>query len=98
REVRSGITRLRIATEGLRSCVAAQVLDFDPLSVMEPVELRRVPRMVPLALAASHEALASAGIELAPDDIAAQREIGVSLGTGGGGLAFVEEQYQTWFL
>ena len=98
REGRSGVTWLKIPTEGLRSCVAAQVVEFDPLSVMDPVELRRVPRMVPLALAASREALASAGIEVAPDDVAGQREVGVSLGTGGGGLAFVEEQYQTWFL
>lgn len=38
-----------------------------------------------------------AGVAFAPDDIAAQQTMGVSLGTGGGGLAFVEEQYRTWF-
>src|SRR5205823_7429045 len=47
--------------------------------------------------AASREALATAGINLAPDDVESQRGIGVSLGTGGGGLAFVEEQYRTFF-
>jgi len=95
----SGIGRLQgIDTKGLKSSVAAQVLDFDPLTVMESAELRRVPRMVPLALAASKEAMASAKLEFAPDDIEGQRTIGCALGTGGGGLAFVEDQYRTFFL
>jgi 3-oxoacyl-[acyl-carrier-protein] synthase II len=64
---------------------------------MDAVELRRVPRMVPMALAASREAMTMAGLKLAADDIESQRQVGVSLGTGGGGLAFVEEQYRTYF-
>ena len=32
-----------------------------------------------------------------PRDLEAQRSIGMVLGTGGGGLAFVEEQYRTFF-
>jgi 3-oxoacyl-[acyl-carrier-protein] synthase II len=97
-EGRSGIVRLQgIDTGGLKSSAAAQVLDFDPATVMEAAELRRVPRMIPLAMAASREALASARVELDPEDIEAQREIGCALGTGGGGLAFVEEQYRTFF-
>ncbi|MDB5321691.1 MAG: beta-ketoacyl synthase [Phycisphaerales bacterium] len=96
---RSGVVRLQgIDTTGLKTSVAAQVLDFDPLSVMEVAEIRRVPRMIPMALAASREAMLQARLELAEDDIEAQREIGCALGTGGGGLAFVEEQYKTFFL
>jgi 3-oxoacyl-[acyl-carrier-protein] synthase II len=86
-----------IDATGLKSSVAAQVLNFDPLSVMEAAELRRVPRMIPLALAASREAIASAGLEIDPEDVEGQRQIGCALGTGGGGLAFVEEQYRTFF-
>jgi 3-oxoacyl-[acyl-carrier-protein] synthase II len=94
----SGIDWLSgIDTAGLRSSVAAQAKGFDPLKVLDSAEARRVPRMIPMALQASREALTQAGISLAADDIAAQREIGVSLGTGGGGLAFVEEQYRTFF-
>jgi 3-oxoacyl-[acyl-carrier-protein] synthase II len=97
-EGKSGIVRLAgIDTEGLKTTAAAQVLDFDPLTAMDAVELRRVPRMVPMALAASREALAGARIELDPNDIEAQRQIGCALGTGGGGLAFVEDQYRTFF-
>ncbi len=97
-EGRSGLAHLRgIDASGLRSSIAGQVLDFDPESVLEPAEVRRVPRMIPLALAASRQALAQAGLEIAPDDLEIQRKIGVALGTGGGGLAFVEEQYRLYF-
>ena len=95
---RSGVRWLHgIATDGLRSCVAAQVLDFDPLAAMDAAEARRVPRMVPMALLASREALTSAGIHVESDDLDSARQIGVALGTGGGGLAFVEEQYRQYF-
>lgn len=96
---RSGIGWLEgITTTGLKSSVAAQVRDFDSASVLDPVELRRVPRMIPLALAASREALAMARFNPDAQDIEAQRKIGVALGTGGGGLAFVEEQYRAFFI
>ena len=95
---KSGVDWLAgIDTKGLRSSVAAQANDFDPLKVMDAGEARRVPRMIPMAIQASLEALQQAGWAPACDDIAAQREIGVALGTGGGGLAFVEDQYKTFF-
>ena len=109
---RSGISALRIDTTGLRSSAAAAANDFDPASAMDPVDLRRVPRLVPMALYASREALHQAGFldcTDPPHDRAASsdptpalpleqsRQIGVALGTGGGGLAFVEDQYRTFF-
>ena len=47
---------------------------------------------MPLALAAAREALDDAGI--APNELSLEerRAIGVVLGTGGGGLAFTEQQ------
>jgi len=95
---RSGLRRIQgIDTSRLRSSVAAQVIDFDPLTVMDAVDVRRVPRVVHLAMAASRQAIQSARLNIDPHDIERQREIGVALGTGGGGLAFVEEQYRTYF-
>jgi 3-oxoacyl-[acyl-carrier-protein] synthase II len=88
---------LRIDTSNLRSSVAAAVHDFDPATVMGPAEQRRVPRMIPMALYASQEAIAQAGLSDSLGDIDVARKIGVSLGTGGGGLAFVEEQYKVLF-
>lgn len=118
REGRSGVSPLRIDTTGLRSTVAAACHDFDPSPLFDPAELRRVPRMVPLALQASLEALAQSRLveprsgtqphttgtgahtphsRAAIADPSTARSIGVMLGTGGGGLAFVEEQYRTFF-
>lgn len=95
---RSGICRLSgIDTSNLKSSAAGQVIGFDPLTVMDSVDVRRVPRMVHLAMAASKEAIDSAKLSIDPEDIELQRSIGVALGTGGGGLAFVEEQYRQMF-
>ncbi|HEX3356058.1 MAG TPA: beta-ketoacyl-[acyl-carrier-protein] synthase family protein [Tepidisphaeraceae bacterium] len=95
---RSGVSLLRdIDQTKIKSTVAAQVLDFDPLSMLDVAELRRVPKMIPMALAASHEALAMARLEIDSENIEQQRQIGVSLGTGGGGLAFIEDQYRALF-
>ena len=95
---RSGITGLAgIDNHDLKTSAVAQVRDFDPLSVMDVAEARRVPRMIPMALLASQEALESAGVRIDPDDIDQQRRIGVSLGTGGGGIAFVEDQYKAYY-
>jgi 3-oxoacyl-[acyl-carrier-protein] synthase II len=95
REGRSGLSRpIGFETSGLRTSAVAQVLDFDPTSVLDAAELRRVPRIIPLALAASREAMACAHVDIRPDDLETQRSIGVALGTGGGGQTFVEEQYR----
>lgn len=102
RACRDGVSGLS-AIEGfelskLRSSVAAQVKNFDPLSAVDSVEARRVPRMVPMAILAAREAMAQADVEIDPEDVERQRQVGVSLGTGGGGLAFVEQQYKEWYL
>ena len=99
---RSGLKRPQgIDIAGLKSSAVGQVTDFDPASVMDAAELRRVPRLVPLALAASREAFAMAGLDgwiaAAADPIDRQRRIGVSLGTGGGGFTFVEEQCRSYY-
>jgi 3-oxoacyl-[acyl-carrier-protein] synthase II len=94
----SGIAApIGIDQTGLRTIAVAQVRNFDPSSAMDPAEVRRVPRMIPMAIAASREALESASLAIDPQDIEQQRTIGVSLGTGGGGMAFVEAQYKTFF-
>ncbi len=95
---RSGITALGgIETDGLKTTSVGQVRDFDASTVMEPAEVRRVPRMVPMAVMAAREALESASLQIKPEDVEGQRRIGVALGTGGGGMAFVEQQYKTFY-
>jgi len=97
-EGRSGIKRLEpFDGTPLKTNAVAAVDAFDPESVLDPAEARRVPRMVPMALAAAREALQQADLHIDEGDLDAQRQIGVALGTGGGGLAFVEQQYETFF-
>src|SRR5689334_8032195 len=72
--------------------IAAEIPSFDWQSQLSPKDRKHVPRTVPLALAAAREALEDARLftsDLALDD---RRGIGVQLGTGGGGLAFTEQQ------
>jgi 3-oxoacyl-[acyl-carrier-protein] synthase II len=77
--------------------IAAQVRDFDWEAQLDPKDRKHVPRTVPLALAAAREAFLDAGIpasDLSPQE---KQEIGVMLGTGGGGLPFVEQHYSIWY-
>jgi 3-oxoacyl-[acyl-carrier-protein] synthase II len=95
---KSGLVRMTFPEHPhLKTSAVAACSGFEPEKHLEPSELKRVPRMIPMALAASREALAQAGLTIRPDDIELQRSIGVALGTGGGGLAFVEDQYKDFF-
>ncbi|HSE21371.1 MAG TPA: beta-ketoacyl-[acyl-carrier-protein] synthase family protein [Pyrinomonadaceae bacterium] len=78
--------------------VAAEVPDFDWEAQLNPKDRKHVARTVPLALAAAREALEDAA--LFPNDLslAERRAFGVELGTGGGGLAFTEQQYEYWYV
>lgn len=77
--------------------IAAQVQDFDWEAQLGPKDRKHVPRTVPLALAAAREAFQDAGI--VPNDLSQEekQQIGVMVGTGGGGLPFVEQHYAIWY-
>src|SRR3954469_21156425 len=78
--------------------IAAQVVDFDWEAQLNPKDRKHVPRTVPLALAAAREAIADAGINPTDLSLDQRRSIGVEIGTGGGGLAFTEQQYEYWYV
>lgn len=75
--------------------VAAEVPDFNAAQWLAPKDLDRVARAVPLALAATHEALESAGLASLPDD--QKQEVDVVVGSGGGGFSFSEQQFAHWY-
>src|ERR1041385_601177 len=77
--------------------IAAQVRGLDWEAQLHPNDRRHVPRTVPLALAAAREAIADSGISAETLSLEQRRRFGVGLGTGGGGLAFTEQQYSYWF-
>ena len=93
----SGLKRPDFEFPGLRTSSVGRVglADFDPATALEPADLRRLPRTVPLALAAAREAVGQAGLDVG--DLERSRRVGLVLGTGGGGLAFVEDQYRSLF-
>ncbi|MEO6390783.1 MAG: beta-ketoacyl-[acyl-carrier-protein] synthase family protein [Pyrinomonadaceae bacterium] len=78
--------------------IAAHIPDFDWQAELNPKDRKHVARTVPLALAAAREAIKDAGIK--PDELTLEqrREIGVEIGTGGGGLSFTEKHYEYWFV
>jgi 3-oxoacyl-[acyl-carrier-protein] synthase II len=98
REGICGITRLDLFdASAVRSRVVGTVRDFDPGSAMDPKQLKVVGRIVPLAIAAAREALEDAGLPPSDLDIPMRRALGITLGTGGGSIAFVEELYGHYY-
>jgi 3-oxoacyl-[acyl-carrier-protein] synthase II len=77
--------------------IAAEVRDFDWEAELNPKDRKHVARTVPLALAAAREALDDACLQTSDLSLNERRQIGVELGTGGGGLAFTELQYSYYF-
>ncbi|MFR9751927.1 beta-ketoacyl-[acyl-carrier-protein] synthase family protein [Nocardia sp. 004] len=74
-----------------RSRVAAEI-DFDPLAHgLSPREIRRMDRAAQLVVAATREAVADSGIELAAAD---PFRVGVSVGTAVGATMGLEQEYQ----
>ena len=98
REGRSGVGRISLFDpEGLPATIAGELKGFDPSAHVAPKDARHVSRAVPMAIAASAEALADAGIE--PDSLTLEerRALGVVLGTGGGPIEFSERMYHLYY-
>lgn len=72
----------------LSTRIAAEVKGFDPRNYMDPKEARRSHRSAHLALAATREALADAGVKI---DQTNAEGVGIVMNTGGGGMGYVEE-------
>ncbi|HSM59706.1 MAG TPA: beta-ketoacyl-ACP synthase II [Longimicrobiales bacterium] len=81
------------ATEEYATRIACEVKDFDPLLYMDKRDARRFDRVSQLALAASTQAMASAGLEGVPEGLEPRR-FGVIFGSGIGGIATFEEQHR----
>src|SRR5438445_2982776 len=94
---KSGVKRIsRFDASCLPVQIAGEIPDFDELAWVDARERKHVSRVVPLAIAASTEAIRDAGLEPSSMSMEEKREIGVILGTGGGAQEFSEEQYRLW--
>jgi 3-oxoacyl-[acyl-carrier-protein] synthase II len=94
---KSGVKRItRFDPSELPVQIAGEITDFDELAWVDAKERKHVSRVVPLALAASTEAIADAGLDPANMSQDDKRQIGVILGSGGGAQEFSEEQIRLW--
>ena len=80
----------------LKTRIAAQVNDFDPLRWMDRREARRTDRYVQFALAASEMAVRASGLAIGSGNDGSYRpdRVGVIVGSGIGGLASAEEAHE----
>ncbi len=66
--------------------IAAEVLNFDPTTAMDPKMARRMTRFIHLGMAAGKEAVAHSGIDFAAMSQDERDRVGVVMNTGGGGI------------
>ena len=94
----SGIKRISsFDPTGLSCQIAGEVQDFDPLQYFSKTDLKKLSRSVPLAIAASKEALQDSSIDLAQFNEEDFESLGVIVGTGGAGFDFSEKQFEIFF-
>lgn len=96
---KSGIKRIqRFDPEGLACQIAGEIQDgFDPWVWISRKDKPHVSRIVPMALAATQQALTDANVDPTLLSLAERQRFGVLLGSGGGSVEFTEQQYQLYF-
>jgi 3-oxoacyl-[acyl-carrier-protein] synthase II len=94
---RSGVRTLSHFDPASLPCRIAGEVDFDPTLWVDPKNIRHVSRVVPMAIAATDEALRDARLDPRAADLETRRSIGVMLGSGGGAVEFSERMYELWY-
>ncbi len=86
----AGVTGTRLVTRfdvsAFEVRIAAEVMDFDPTTVMDAKMARRMSRFIQFAMAAGIEAVKDSGIDFAAMDQDQLDRVGVVVNTGGGGI------------
>jgi len=91
---RSGIGPLsRIDTTDLKTTIAGEVKDFDPVALFGSKNARRMDRVTQLAMAAALQAIEDCDMEFDED---LKKETGVVLGCGMGNIGSVIEGFNTF--
>ncbi|HUX67376.1 MAG TPA: beta-ketoacyl-ACP synthase II [Terriglobales bacterium] len=88
---RSGVAPITHFDASAYSCrFAAEVKDFDPFTVIEKKDLKKMGLFIQFALAAAVEAMAASGLVV--DDALSPR-LGVHIGSGIGGFDVIEREH-----
>ncbi len=91
---RNGIGTITHFDAAKHDCqIAGEVKNFDPLSYLDKKEAKRMDRFAQLAVCASKQAIADSGLTIDPTNA---EFIGVTIGTGIGGLKILEEQQEIY--
>jgi len=94
---RSGVRGITQFDASSLPCRVAGEVDFDMTSWVDAKNLKHVGRVVPMAIAATDEALRDAKLDPSAMDLEGRRNIGVMLGSGGGAIEFSERMYELWY-
>jgi 3-oxoacyl-[acyl-carrier-protein] synthase II len=94
---RSGVRPITHFDASALPCRIAGEVDFDPTAWVDPKNIRHVSRVVPMAIAATAEALRDAKLDPMAVDLETRRQMGVMLGSGGGAVEFSERMYELWY-
>jgi 3-oxoacyl-[acyl-carrier-protein] synthase II len=94
---KSGIRNITQFDASSLPCRVAGEVDFDPWAWVDQKNMKHVSRVVPMALAATDEALRDARLDTSAVDLETRRQIGVMLGSGGGAIEFSERMYELWY-
>lgn len=95
---RSGVRRIqRFDPSCLPVQIAGEVVGFEPTRYISEKDTGNVSRVVPLAIAATHEAVSDAGLDPSKMAMEDRRRVAVLLGSGGGGQEFVEHQFELYY-
>ena len=87
---RNGVGPITLFDASRHACrFAAEVKGFDPAGWLEPKEAKRWDRFCQFGVVAAKQAVAAAGLTI---DVSNQGRVGVSIGSGVGGLLMMETQ------
>ncbi len=87
---KNGVEAITLFDSAQHACrFAAEVKNFDPSGLIEPKDAKRWDRFCKFGVVAAKQALADSGLTITPDNA---HRIGVSIGSGVGGLLTMETQ------
>ena len=88
---KSGVGRITQFDSSKHACqIAAEVKNFDPLTLIEKKEAKKMGRFIHLAISAADEAMKMSGLVVTPENA---ENIGVHIGSGIGGFDIIEREH-----